>query len=115
MECWDTNYLIQNISVNQNDNFEDIIIPKITLIEFLSYRGFTNQDALTLNDRIRDTYNVVELDDNTSELASRLRRMSSGLKLGDAIVLATSIFHRAEIMTLDKRLARISMKLKYLT
>ncbi len=91
-------------------------ISVITEIELLSYPALNK----TTENNIKKFLNelaIVELDSAIKEEAIKLRRTHS-LKLPDAIIVATALIIKAEILTIDLRLTRIpklhckSLKLK---
>lgn len=109
----DTNILIDIFSkneINSLDN-ESCYISRITYIEFLSWKDFTNEDVSYIKEVINEVLSIIELDDTISDWAATIRR-ESGIKLGDSIILATSILHNLDLQTNDKGLLKIYNDLK---
>ena len=111
MDLIDTNAVIGLLKGNKPaiDLAEDvqldlrcIAVSQITRIELL---GFQSIDA-SEEDHIRrflGCCHVILLDEQIEELAIRIRR-STGLKLPDAIISATSIIKSLSLLTLDAEL-----------
>lgn len=74
-------------------------VSQITRMELLGFPQLGESEAIQINNFLA-CCQVFLLDEQIEEQAIRLRR-SSGLKLPDAIIAATSIIKKLDLLTLD--------------
>jgi predicted nucleic acid-binding protein len=107
----DTNYVIKLLSEVSPIPKEKYSISIISYIEFLSGKMFDEGDIAELSTELESKFEILELTREISLSAAALRRQISALKLGDAIILATSLVNDLELLTLDKQLQQANTKL----
>jgi len=79
----------------------DIVTSQIVRMELLSYPGITLQSE-TIIKLLLDEFEVISIDDNIEREAINLRR-NFKIKLPDAIIAATSIVEKAELVTFNTK------------
>lgn len=113
----DTNVLILMLNLGLEKRFSDVVdsyalstdiyISSIVLGEILGYQGYDTNQADVIFKRIQKGFKIVKVDTKIILLASdisRYQRRNTGkkLKLTDAIIAATSMIYKKELMTFDK-------------
>lgn len=83
----------------------EIICSIITEIELLSFSKLTSAEETLIRDTLAKLA-IYGIDQDIKEEAIRLRR-ESGLKLPDAIIVATAICHHAILVTNDAELQNV--------
>lgn len=83
-------------------------VSQITRIELLGFPGLTDIEEATVR-QFLGRCDVLMLDEAVEAETIRLRRRT-GLKLPDAIVLATARIAQARLLTLDQRLANTAVQ-----
>ena len=84
----------------QEIGLEQVAISVITVMEL--YQGMGNKTELAQMKRKMGFYDVVEIDNATSRLATTLIenfRLSHGLQIPDAIIGATAVIHQIPFYT----------------
>ena len=99
-------YLANRIPENEINNLEKILeedfnISIITKIEFLGWSFYDDKTFEQAKEFI-EFANVISLDNKISEFAIDLRRKYK-LKLGDAVIAATSLFHNLTLVTRNEK------------
>ena len=79
----------------------DIVTSQIVRMELLSYPGITLRSE-TIIKLLLDEFEVISIDDNIEREAINLRR-NFKIKLPDAIIAATSIVEKAELVTFNTK------------
>ena len=80
---------------------EDFNISIITKIEFLGWKYYDNETFLKAKEFI-NLANIIPLNNEIAEIAIKLRRKYN-LKLGDAVIAATSLFHDLTLVTRNEK------------
>ena len=80
---------------------EDFNISIITKIEFLGWRFYDNESFAKAKEFIA-LANIINLDNKIADMAIDLRRKYN-LKLGDAVIAATALFHNLILVTRDEK------------
>ena len=103
----DTNILISafngrkdTIEALEYIGLENVILSAITVMEL--YQGMANKVELAQMKRKIRYYDVLDIDNDTSKLATNLMenyRLSHGLQIPDAIIGACSIQYQIELFT----------------
>lgn len=79
----------------------DIVTSQIVRMELLSYPGITLRSEIIIK-LLLDEFEVISIDDNIEREAINLRR-NFKIKLPDAIIAATSIVEKAELVTFNTK------------
>lgn len=85
-------------------------VSQITRMELLGFPLLAESEAIQINSFLA-CCQVFLLDEQVEEQAIRVRR-SMGLKLPDAVIAATSIVKKLELLTLDTELLERTIKYK---
>ena len=80
---------------------EDFNISIITKIEFLGWKYYDYETFLNAKEFI-NLANIIPLNNEIAEIAIKLRRKYN-LKLGDAVIAATSLFHDLTLVTRNEK------------
>ena len=80
---------------------EDFNISIITKIEFLGWKYYDYETFLNAKEFI-NLANIIPLNNEIAEIAIKLRRKYN-LKLGDAVIAATSLFHDLTLITRNEK------------
>ena len=83
----------------------DLFVSVISEIELLSYPSLTSSEEKVVREFLSNI-RIVDLADEVKSRTIQLRRRH-GLKIPDAIIAATALVLRAELLTNDTRLARV--------
>jgi predicted nucleic acid-binding protein len=105
----DSNVIIDHFSGRDNllEHVPDLTlsISRIVYIELLSYAEYTPEDRIALRDLIEETFEIIDVDSIIADHAIELR-VQSGLKLPDAIIVATAIVQGERLYTRDKEIGK---------
>src|ERR1700744_1078044 len=111
MVLCDTNILIHafngrkaTIDRLQEIGFEEIVLSAITVMEL--YQGMSNKTELAQMKRKLKYYDVIEIDTQTSSLATKLieqYKLSHNLQIPDAIIGATAVIHQLPFYTYNTK------------
>jgi predicted nucleic acid-binding protein len=111
MVLCDTNILIHafngrkaTIDRLQEIGFEEIVLSVITVMEL--YQGMSNKTELAQMKRKLKYYDVIEIDTQTSALATKLieqYKLSHNLQIPDAIIGATAVIHQLPFYTYNTK------------
>ena len=115
MHLLDTNILIGYLNGNKKiadwvldskkeNPFSGLSISLITKIEVLSLKTLKDSQIDDI-EKFLDIFHIVSINDEIINLAATLRRKDL-LSLGDAIIAASAIYHKATLVTNDKDLAK---------
>lgn len=105
----DTNVILYFLGGKLADPLPDdgqILISVISEIELLSYPSLIPEEEKVIKEFLSDT-RIVNLTEDVKNKAIQLRRKYA-IKLPDAIIASTALICRAEFITNDKRLAKVS-------
>lgn len=105
----DTNIVIYFLS---GDEFaksiiaeNDICISVISEMELLSYPKLEKKDIEIIK-KLLSSFEIINLSDEIKTLAITIKR-ENNLKLPDSIILATSVYMKAPLVTADKKMATL--------
>lgn len=111
MVLCDTNIFIHAFNGRQETidqlqliGLEQVVLSAITVMEL--YQGMSNKTELAQMKRKIGYYDVVEIDSQTSELATELIekfRLSHGLQIPDAIIGASAVIHQLPLYTYNTK------------
>ena len=111
MVLCDTNIFIHAFNSDTNTikqlkhiGLQNIILSSITVMEL--YQGMGNKKELAQMKKNIKYYDVVEVDRNTSALATNFienYRLSYGLQIPDAIIGASAVVHQIELFTYNRK------------
>ena len=104
----DTNILIYFLEGNpQYEKLADEVsaISVISEIEMLGHTGITTQQAKIIREFL-DSFEIFELTPGIKEIAISLKQRQR-LKLPDAVIAATAIYHNLVLFTSDKGFKKI--------
>jgi len=100
----DTNILIYNaandkavISFFEDNSRAVFYVPSVVVTEFLSFKLIRPDDVRTFEKFVASTV-LINLDFLIAELAAKIKR-DHGLKLGDSIIAASSLFTGSTLVT----------------
>lgn len=103
----DTNYLIYLSQVEQQEfDANQTFLSRISFVEYLSAKFLSDEDAEYAANRIESDCTLLEVTKNIGILAAKIRRHDKSVRIGDAIIMATSLVYDLELMTFDKRLLK---------
>jgi len=80
-------------------------ISRVTFIEFMSFKDMPEDEVDTYTSILENDFEIIEINVEIASMASYLRRRFQ-LKLGDAIILATTLVYGLQLSTNDTRLKR---------
>lgn len=111
MVLCDTNILIHvfngrqyTIDKLQEIGLEQVALSVVTVMEL--YQGMSNKTELLQIKRKLKYFDVVEIDNETSKLATRLIenfRLSHNLQIPDALIGATAVIHQIPLYTYNTK------------
>ena len=111
MVLCDTNILIHvfngrqyTIDKLQEIGLEQVALSVVTVMEL--YQGMSNKTELLQIKRKLKYFDVVEIDNETSKLATRLIenfRLSHNLQIPDALIGATAVIHQIALYTYNTK------------
>lgn len=101
----DTNIVLHLLQdkLDEDPPSQDLLASVVTEIELLGFPGLRTDEEAELRGLLA-TLRIVPLDNAVKEEAIRLRR-TLGLKLPDAVILATAVVTGSELPTNDRDLA----------
>ena len=101
----DTNIVLHNLRDELDEDLprRGLRISVVTEIELLGYADLANDEEVGLRQLLGDL-RIIPLGDAVKDEAIRLRR-SLRLKLPDAVILATAVVTRSELLTNDRDFA----------
>ena len=83
---------------------QNVVLSAITVMEL--YQGMGNKPELARMKKNIKYYDVIEVDQRTSVLATNLiedYRLSHGLQIPDAIIGASAVVHQIELFTYNRK------------
>jgi hypothetical protein len=104
----DTNILIylQNGRPSINQYLDDeFYVSDITVLEYLGVKGI-NEDQLNSRKIVLDACQLIEFNQSIRDLAIDIKQKYQ-IKVPDAIIAATAIFHKRILLTADKDFKKI--------
>lgn len=108
MVFFDTNILIDILEgryIPDTLSGNKFCISSIVFIEVLSNPRYDSHDVATVEDFLDSCFEIFSLTPTISKNTAQIRR-ESGLKLGDAIIVATTLEHRSLLFTRDKEIEK---------
>jgi predicted nucleic acid-binding protein len=114
---FDTNIIIGYMSEGFDENISKILLDHIeenqaylsgiVMAEVLAYQGYDERQAKDVESFLKNSFLIFSVDDSVLLLSSKIARKhkqetAKKLKLTDAIIAATSILNKRELLTLDK-------------
>ncbi len=87
-------------------DFDNAVISQITRMELLSFSGMSGDEQHKVNTFLNE-FQVLLLNEAIEQETIKIR-LAYGIKLPDAVMVATAQLHKLELLTLDKRLGKVA-------